>query len=218
MKSAVSLRFGALVGVAALAFAPWACAPRGAIAPVSPAPAASSAPAPAASTLVESNGPPQEPDVVFWPTPPEVIRKMIEVADVKSTDVVYDLGSGDGRIVIATAKQRGARGYGFEIDSKLVEESREHAREAGVDPLVTFIRRDIFTVDVSAATVVMLYLLPGMLRRLEPQLKALKPGTRVVSHNFPMHGVEPDQVFNADLPGSAHTVLLWVAPLKFPAR
>jgi SAM-dependent methyltransferase len=168
--------------------------------------------------LLDINDPAREPDVVFWPTQPEVLQKMLEVADVKSTDIVYDLGSGDGRIVIAAAKHRGARGYGFEIDAKLVEESRRTAKEQGVDHLVTFERKDIFTVDVTPATVVMLYILPGMMKRLIPQLRQLRPGTRIVSHNFPMPGIEPDETHNADLPGSAHTVMLWRAPLKPATR
>ena len=95
-----------------------------------------------------------------------------------------------------------------------MEESRKTAREQGVDQLVTFERRDIFTVDVTPATVVMLYILPGMMQRLIPQLKKLRPGTRIVSHNFPMPGVEPDETFNADEPGRAHSVMLWRAPLR----
>jgi SAM-dependent methyltransferase len=183
-----------------------------------PPPARSAAPEAPPPPLLDIDDPAREPDVVFWPTQPEVLQKMIEVADVKSTDLVYDLGSGDGRIVIAAAKARGARGIGYEIDAKLVEESRKSAREQGVDHLVTFERKDIFTVDVSPATVVMLYILPGMMKRLIPQLQKLKPGARIVSHNFPMPGIEPDQTFNADLPGSAHYVFFWRAPLKAPVR
>ena len=168
--------------------------------------------------LLDIDDPAREPDVVFWPTPPSVVDKMLEVVELKSTDLIYDLGSGDGRIVIAAATKDGARGVGYEIDAKLVEESKQKAREAGVEHLVTFERKDIFTLDLTPATVVTLYILPGMIERLIPQLQKLKPGTRIISHNFPMKGVEPEKVVNADEPGRAHSLLLWHAPLKVPVR
>ena len=183
----------------------------------SPPPAVSPAPAPSAvapeDPVLPALEPGRGPDVVFWPTPPFVVDKMLEVAGVTSSDVVYDMGSGDGRILIAAAKRYGARGIGYEIDQKLVDESRKTAREQGVDHLVTFEAKDIFTVDLTPASVVTLYILPGMIQRLIPQLKKLKPGSRIVSHNFPMPGVEPDQTFNADEPGVAHSVMLWRAPI-----
>lgn len=168
--------------------------------------------------LLDIDDPAREPDVVFWPTPPSVVDKMLEAVHVTKSDLVYDLGSGDGRIVIEAARKYGARGVGYEIDAKLVEESRRKAKEAGVEHLVTFERKDIFTLDLTPATVITLYILPGMIARMIPQLQKVKPGTRIVSHNFPMKGVEPDQVINADEPGRAHSLLLWTAPLKVPAR
>jgi SAM-dependent methyltransferase len=163
---------------------------------------------------LDIDDPARQPDSVYWVTPNVIVDKMLEVAAVKSTDVVYDLGSGDGRLVIAAAKKYGARGVGYEIDAKLVEESKIKAKQAGVDHLVTFERKDIFTVDLSPATVVTLYLLPVVLEQLIPQLNKLKPGARIVSHNYPMPGVEPDQVFNAHLEDSQHFLLLWHPPLK----
>lgn len=188
------------------------------------APKESSAPPPA-----ESSRPPADPvlpplasgrppDVIFWATQPHVVQKMLEVAAVTKDDVVYDLGSGDGRILIAAAKKYGARGVGYEIDEKLVEESRRSAKEQGVDHLVKFEAKDIFTVDLTPATVVTLYILPGMAQRLIPQLKKLKAGTRIVSHNFPIPGVEPDETFNADEPDRPHAVLFFRTPLRAAAK
>lgn len=202
-----------------LALAGAACSP--AKQPDAPAPAASAEAEPPEAPmppLLDIDDPAREPDVVFWPTPPEVVQRMLEVAELKPNDVVYDLGSGDGRIVIAAAKRFGTRGVGYEFDGKLVEESRRIAKEQGVDHLVTFERKDIFTVDVTPASVVMLYILPGMMKRLIPQLKQLKPGSRIVSHNFPLAGVEPDKTVNADLPGQAHSIMLWNAPIKVQPR
>ncbi len=183
-----------------------------------PPPAATEAPQTEFPPLLDIDDPAREPDVVFWPTPPSVVDKLLAELRVTKDDLVYDLGSGDGRIVIAAAKQYGARGVGFEIDAKLVEESRQKAREAGVEHLVTFERKDIFTLDLTPATVITLYILPGMIERMLPQLERVRPGTRIVSHNFPMRGVEPDRVVNADEPGRAHSLLFWTAPLKVPAR
>ncbi|MCC6646299.1 MAG: class I SAM-dependent methyltransferase [Polyangiaceae bacterium] len=190
----------------------------------SPPPAAPPPEEPAAepetkfAPLLDIDDPAREPDVVFWPTPPSVVEKMLLAVKVTKDDLVYDLGSGDGRIVIEAARRFGARGVGYEIDAKLVEESRKKAKEAGVDHLVSFERKDIFTLDLTPATVITLYILPGMIERMLPQLARVRPGTRIISHNFPMKGVEPDQVINADEPGRAHSLLLWTAPLKLPRR
>jgi SAM-dependent methyltransferase len=124
-------------------------------------------------------------DVIYVPTPPEVVAQMLTVAAVSPGDVVYDLGSGDGRIVIAAVRDYGAaRGVGIELDPIRNREADANARAAGVSDRVRFEANDLFEADLSAATVVTLYLLPDINRRLAPKLRALKPGTRIVSHNY----------------------------------
>jgi ubiquinone/menaquinone biosynthesis C-methylase UbiE len=126
-------------------------------------------------------------DVPYVPTPQEVVDKMLQMADVKSGDVVYDLGCGDGRIVITAAQRHGARGVGIDIDPERITEARANARQAGVTDKVAFRTQDLFKTDIRDATVVTLYLLPEVNLRLKPKLqKELKPGTRIVSHSFSM--------------------------------
>ncbi len=149
-------------------------------------------------------------EVPFVPTPPEVVDRMLELAEVKRGDVVYDVGSGDGRIVIRAAKRYGVRAVGIEIDRELVESSRENARREGVDHLVEFRRQDAFTVDLSSATVVTLYMMPEFNAKLRPNLEKLKPGARVVSHDFGIEGWAPAKVER--LAGGMlhnHTLYLW---------
>ena len=132
------------------------------------------------------------PDIHFTPTRHAIVEAMLQLAGVTAADIVYDLGSGDGRIPIIAAQKYGARGVGIEIDARLVEQSRQIAREAGVEDRVTFLRGDLFTADVSRATVVTLYLSPSVNRRLVPKLsRELAPGTRVVSHQFPIQDWTP---------------------------
>ena len=139
-----------------------------------------------AGVSAQSQGP-KKPDVVYIPTPQPVVEAMLELADVKPGDVVYDLGSGDGRIVITAARKYGAHGVGIEIDPTLVKQATENAAEAGVSDRVRFVTADIFTADISRATVVTLYLLQSINERLRPKLvRELKPGTRIVSHVFNM--------------------------------
>jgi cyclopropane fatty-acyl-phospholipid synthase-like methyltransferase len=148
--------------------------------------------------------------VPFVPSPQEVVDKMIELAGVKKGDVVYDMGSGDGRIVIAAAK-KGARAVGFEIDGDLAKESRENIRKAGVQNLAEIRQQDILTVDFSPASVVTMYLLPDVNLKLKPNLlKQLKPGSRVVSHSFDMGDWKPDKVERVD----GRTINFWVIPAK----
>ena len=129
----------------------------------------------------------REPDVLFVPTPQPVVDAMLDLAQVRASDIVYDLGSGDGRIVIAAAKKYGARGVGIEMDPVLVKKSREHAAAAGVANRVRFVTADLFTADLRPASVVTLYLLQSLNERLRPKLvRELKPGARVVSHVFNM--------------------------------
>ena len=148
--------------------------------------------------------------VPFVPTPQEVVDKMIELAGVKKDDVVYDLGSGDGRIVITAAK-KGARAVGFDVDGNLVKESRENIRKAGVQDLAEIKQQDILTVDLSGASVVTMYLLPDVNLKLKPHiLSQMKPGSRVVSHAFDMGDWKPDKTERVD----GRTIYLWTVPAK----
>ncbi len=157
-------------------------------------------------------------DVPFVTTPSDVVAKMLEVADLQEGDVVYDLGCGDGRIVIAAAKKYGCRAVGIEKDPKCVRLSRKNVRMNQLDELVTIERADIFDVDLSQADVVTLYLLPELNVKLLPQLQKLKPGARIVSHRFDMMDVvKPDQVITMksnESDWTHHTVYLWKTPLK----
>jgi SAM-dependent methyltransferase len=151
------------------------------------------------------------PDVRFVATPPEVVDAMLTAARVTSADIVYDLGSGDGRIVIDAAKTYGARGVGIEINPQLIAEANASARAAGVSHLVRFIQGDLFTADFTAATVVTLYLSPSLNERIKPRLlRELRPGTRVVSHVYDMLGWTADQRVDVD----GRWVFLWMVPAK----
>lgn len=149
-------------------------------------------------------------DVPYEPSSEQVVRAMIEIAKVGKNDLVYDLGCGDGRIVIAAAQQAGARGVGVDLDPERIRESRENARRANVTDRVQFFQQDLFQTEISKATVVMLYLWPEVNLRLRPRLlRELKPGTRVVSHSHDMGSWEPDETITA--PGG-HRVHCWVIP------
>jgi SAM-dependent methyltransferase len=128
----------------------------------------------------------RQPDVFYVPTPQPVVDAMLELARVTATDVIYDLGCGDGRIPITAARTYGARGVGIDIDPARIAEANDNAKAAGVTARVRFLNQDLFTSDFSDATVVTLYLLPSLNEKLIPKLKALKPGTRIVSHAFDM--------------------------------
>ena len=140
---------------------------------------------------------------------------MLKMAQVKKSDVVYDLGCGDGRIVVTAAKRYGARAYGFDIDPQRVTEAKANVKAAGVEDLVTIEQKDIFTLDLSPASVVTLYLLPKLNVRLIPQLEKLSAGSRIVSHDFNMEGVKPLQVVTMRPAGESedHHVYLWKTPL-----
>ena len=150
-------------------------------------------------------------EVPFVRSTPEVIDRMLDMAHVKSDDLVYDIGSGDGAIIIRAAKRNGARGVGIEIDEDLVLKARSNAFREKVDHLVEFRAQDAFTVDISPATVVTLYMLPEFNAKLRPILeRQLKPGTRVVSHDYPIEGWQPIRV--EDVKGHLlhdHRVLLF---------
>jgi SAM-dependent methyltransferase len=148
-------------------------------------------------------------DIHYVPTPAAVVETMLRLARVTSEDVVYDLGSGDGRIVITAAQRYGARGLGVELDADLVRRARGEARKAGVENRVTFTQQDLFKTDLSAATVVTLYLSPSINLRLESKLKReLRPGARVVSHRFPIGAWQPEQ----DVVVAGTHVYFWTIP------
>jgi Methyltransferase domain len=152
------------------------------------------------------------PDVIFLPTPPEVVAAMLTVARVGKGDVIYDLGSGDGRIVISAVKDFGAaRGVGIDIDPERVAEASANARQAGVADRVSFLNQDLFTTDFSEATVVTLYLLPSLNLRLRPKLLSdLRPGTRIVSHAFDIGDWVPEQTLYV----GGRTVYYWTVPAR----
>lgn len=155
------------------------------------------------------------PDVIYVPTPQPVVDKMLELAQVKKNDVVYDLGCGDGRIVVTAAKRYGTKAFGFDIDPERVAEAKANVKAAKVEHLVTIEQKDIFTLDLSPASVVTLYLLPKLNVRLIPQLEKLKPGSRIVSHDFNMEGVKPLKHLTMTPTGSSeeHEIYLWKTPL-----
>ena len=155
------------------------------------------------------------PDVIFVPTPQEVVDAMLKLAKVTKNDVVYDLGSGDGRIPITAAKTYGARAVGIDIDPQRISEAQANLKAAGVGNLVRFLNQDLFTTDISEATVVTLYLLPSLNVKLLPKLnKELKPGTRIVSHAFDMSsdGVDRKPIETVNVNG--RTVYFWTIPIQ----
>ena len=156
----------------------------------------------------------RSPDVHFVPTPQEVVDEMLKMAEVKKGDVIYDLGSGDGRIVITAAKKFGTRGVGIDIDPQRIKEAEQNAQAAGVANLVKFRNEDLFTAKISEATVVTLYLLDTLNEKLRPKLwRELKPGTRIVSHAFRMGDWPPEKTANVN----GRQVYFWRVPAKSPA-
>jgi len=177
-------------------------------------------------------------DIIYVPTPQKVVDKMLEVAKVTKDDVLYDLGCGDGRIVVSAAKKFGARGLGFDLDPERVKEANENIKGASVGSLVSIKQENVFSVDLSPASVVTLYLLPEINVKLIPQLEKMRPGSRIVSHDFDMNGAIPDGHWTVSAPefvnaegysawkGAAvpedkknyrdrkHEIYLWTIPLK----
>ncbi len=163
------------------------------------------------------------PDVIYVPTPQAVVDVMLRMAELRPDDVVYDLGCGDGRIVVTAAKLHGVKAIGYDIDPERVREARANVRAAGVEHLVRIEQADVFTLDLTGATVITLYLLPQLNVRLMPQLAKLRPGARILSHNFDMRGAKPLEVrhvtvdpggdgdFFVDEDGN-HTVYKWIVP------
>jgi SAM-dependent methyltransferase len=162
-----------------------------------------------------ASGPPplRPPDVRYESTPSDVVQVMLRVANVRPGDVVYDLGCGDGRIVIAAVRQFGARGVCVDIDPQRIAESRENARAAGVSDRIRFLNQDLFVTDVEEATVVMLFLSPELNLKLRPKLvRELKPGTRIVSHWHDMGDWKPQQTVRVQSGGLERPVYLWTIP------
>lgn len=155
-------------------------------------------------------------EAIFVPSPQDIVEKMLEVAKVTKDDIVYDLGSGEGRIVITAAKVHGCKSIGYEIDKSLVSLSRENARKAKVEDLVTIEEMDLFKADLSEASVVTLYLGTTLNRKLVRQLDKLRPGSRVISHEFDIPGTKPDKVVKvvSQEDDVEHTIYLWTTPLK----
>ncbi len=152
-------------------------------------------------------------DVPYVPTPQVTVDEMLRMADVKSQDFVLDLGSGDGRIVVTAASKFGARGLGVDLNFHLVIQSEESARQAGVEDRAKFLQQDLFKTDLRQATVITMYLLPGVTRKLRPLLLDLKPGTRIVSHDFDLEDWKPDRTTYI-----RKNVFLWIVPAKVAGR
>ena len=162
----------------------------------------------------------QAPRVPYVPTPQEVVDRMLQMARVGPADYVIDLGSGDGRIVVTAASKHNARGFGVDINPTRVSEALENAKKAGVTDKVAFYQRDLFETDLSQATVITMYLLPRVNMELRPKLLDLKPGTRIVSHDFSMEDWKPDAFVKLDVKekyggaGGQSEVYFWVVPAK----
>lgn len=158
----------------------------------------------------------QTPDVVYVGTPYDIVSEMLHMAQVKKDDIVVDLGCGDARMLVLAAQKYGTHGIGYEIDPVMVNESRKNAEKNNVADLVRVIQADIFTVDISKADVLPIYLLPEMNLQLVPQFETLKPGSRIVFHNYELQGFVPDKtveiISNED--NSLHTLYLHTTPLK----
>jgi len=153
----------------------------------------------------------QYPDVIFVPTPQEVVEDMLRLANVQKGDVLYDLGSGDGRIAITAARKYGIKATGIDIDPERIREANENAKKAGVTNLVQFRQENLFTADFKDATVITLYLLPDLNVKLRPKLwSELKPGTRIVSHQFEMGAWKPEK----RLESNGRTIYFWTVPPK----
>ena len=165
--------------------------------------------------------PKRQPDVPYVPTTEEAVKAMLKLADVKKTDVVYDLGCGDGRIVIAAAKDFGAHGVGIDINPVRISEAKENAKKASVESLVRFEENDLFLADFHEASVVTIFLLPEINLKLRPKLlRELKPGTRLVSNTFDMGDWKPDKEAIVDTDNQddslSHQLYMWVIPERRP--
>jgi SAM-dependent methyltransferase len=169
----------------------------------------------AAALLGAAKAQDKAPDAPFVPTPLPVVERMLELAKVSKDDVVFDLGSGDGRLVILAAQRYGARGVGVEINPVWVRDAKRYAEQLGVAGRVTFRIEDLFTVDLHEATVVTLYLLPWMNRKLAPRFRAeLRPGARIVSHEYGLGDWPPDHTEQMFVDGERHLIHVWTVKEK----
>lgn len=171
----------------------------------------------AAAAMAQTAQPRRAPDVPYVPTTEEAVQAMLKLADVKKTDIVYDLGCGDGRIVVAAAKTFGARAVGIDINPVRILEAKDNAKKAGVENLVRFEENDLFEADIHEATVVTLFLLSSVNLKLRPKLlHDLKPGTRIVSNTFDMGDWKPDKEETVGDPAEdtylSHHLYLWTVP------
>ena len=158
-------------------------------------------------------------DVPYVPTHESLVDEMLRMAKVGKNDTLYDLGSGDGRIVITAAQKFGTRGVGYDLDPDRIREARQNAQRAGVTDRVRFEQQDIFKAKISDATVVTMYLLPDVNLKLRPKLLSeLKPGTRIVSHNYDLGDWQPIQRKEMDVTGVNHTLFLWIVPSRSTGR
>jgi ribosomal protein L11 methylase PrmA len=158
----------------------------------------------------------RNPDVVYVGTAYDLVSRMLQMAHPKKSDLVYDLGCGDGRILVLAAQKYGCRGVGYDIDPERVKASRQNVARNHVENLVKIIQADIFTVDLSKADVIPLYLLPDMNRKLLPQLQKLKPGSRIVCHNYDLDEIVADKTITviSSEDNASHTLSLYTTPLK----
>lgn len=164
----------------------------------------------------DAAAPTRTPDVVYVPTPNDVVTKMLSLANITKDDVVYDLGCGDARILIAAAKKFGCRGVGFEIHPGRFQLGKDNVKKNGVEHLIELRQEDIFKADLSQASVITLYLLPELNVRLIPQFEKMAPGSRIVSHDYGMEGVTPKETVKMTSREDAdtHHIYLWTTPLK----
>lgn len=176
--------------------------------------------APASLLVGQTAQPKRAPDVPYVPTTEPAVEAMLKLAGVKKTDVVYDLGCGDGRIVVTAAKAYGARGVGIDINPERIKEARANAKKSGVEHLVRFEENDLFEANISEATVVTLFLLSNINLKLRPKLmKDLKPGTRIVSNTFDMGDWKPEREATVGSPDDidsylSHHLYFWTVPSK----
>ncbi len=170
------------------------------------------------SGTIRAEEPPtsDEEGAIHVPTPPDIVAKMLEVAELNKDDLLYDLGCGDGRIVVAAALKHGCRAVGYDIDARKVRQSIENVRRHGVEKLVRIEQRDIFELDLREATVITLYLLPELNERLIPQLEKLKDGSRIVAHEFAIEGIQHDRLITLKSEGDGvpRDIFLYTLPLK----
>jgi SAM-dependent methyltransferase len=156
------------------------------------------------------------PEVLFIPTPHDIVVQMLELAGVREDDLLYDLGCGDGRILVIAVKMFGCRAVGFDIDPRRVKQSRHNLKKNLVEERARVEEKDFFQVDLRPASVITLYLSPKFNARLIPQLNTLRPGSRIVSHQFDMEGIRPEREvhYRSKADGRIHTLYLWTTPLK----